>query len=400
MGEISRRGFIKGAGAIAVTSILFPASSVFASQAAANRTFLVINLGGGIDVLGLLQPNSAYLQSIARPTLFRNMADTNQILPINGQLGLHASFSIVKELFDAGDAAIVHGVGYDNMSRSHADAERAFARGVADINSTVKTGWMNRLAATYLNGPFSTFDFSGGHHTLRVGTHRGTSIRSLDDYDFERDGTQSSQENEFRRATALSMISDQEFLKAAQIANQESWESVSSSLETIRALSIPSGYPNTNMGRQLRNVDTVMALSDATLFYTRRSGFDNHANQAGAMVNNLGEIDAALRTFINRRQTVGDWQNTTIAIVSEFGRTNHENGSFGTDHGGAGVCLLLGPGVRGGVYGLHPTEAELQQRWLSKKINFTDVMSEAVAHLGFDPFPIFGAKTDNLGLFN
>jgi uncharacterized protein (DUF1501 family) len=39
--------------------------------------------------------------------------------------------------------------------------------------------------------------------------------------------------------------------------------------------------------------------------------------------------------------------NTTIVVMSEFGRTVRENGNRGTDHGHGNVMWLLGGGVKG-----------------------------------------------------
>jgi uncharacterized protein (DUF1501 family) len=37
------------------------------------------------------------------------------------------------------------------------------------------------------------------------------------------------------------------------------------------------------------------------------------------------------------------WQNTTLVIMTEFGRTARPNGTRGTDHGTAGAGFVLGP---------------------------------------------------------
>jgi uncharacterized protein (DUF1501 family) len=43
-----------------------------------------------------------------------------------------------------------------------------------------------------------------------------------------------------------------------------------------------------------------------------------------------------------------EWNNTLVIVVSEFGRTFHENGDHGTDHGHGSVYWVMGGGVRGG----------------------------------------------------
>ncbi len=40
-----------------------------------------------------------------------------------------------------------------------------------------------------------------------------------------------------------------------------------------------------------------------------------------------------------------------MIVTTEFGRTINENGDRGADHGRAGSMLVLGGGIRGGVFG-------------------------------------------------
>lgn len=42
-----------------------------------------------------------------------------------------------------------------------------------------------------------------------------------------------------------------------------------------------------------------------------------------------------------------------ILVVTEFGRTNHENSKTGTDHGVGSLLMAFGPRVNGGVYNCH-----------------------------------------------
>ena len=48
------------------------------------------------------------------------------------------------------------------------------------------------------------------------------------------------------------------------------------------------------------------------------------------------------------RATGPAWRDTTVIVLSEFGRTFRENGNRGTDHGHGTVYWILGGSVRGG----------------------------------------------------
>jgi uncharacterized protein (DUF1501 family) len=76
-----------------------------------------------------------------------------------------------------------------------------------------------------------------------------------------------------------------------------------------------------------------------------------------------------------------------VVSMSEFGRTAHENGSRGTDHGHANVMFALGGGVHGGkIHGDWPgleQEQLYEQRDLQLTTDFRDVLGELVTrHLG------------------
>jgi uncharacterized protein (DUF1501 family) len=73
--------------------------------------------------------------------------------------------------------------------------------------------------------------------------------------------------------------------------------------------------------------------------------------------------------------------------MSEFGRTAHENGNRGTDHGHANCMFVLGGPVKGGkVYGRWPglqKEQLYENRDLALTSDFRDVLGELVnRHLG------------------
>jgi len=81
------------------------------------------------------------------------------------------------------------------------------------------------------------------------------------------------------------------------------------------------------------------------------SGWDMHAAQGaggGLLAQRLSVLDRGLWRLREGLSPV-HWRCTCILVVSEFGRHVTGNAAGGTEHGGAGVALVLGGGVRGGV---------------------------------------------------
>jgi uncharacterized protein (DUF1501 family) len=74
------------------------------------------------------------------------------------------------------------------------------------------------------------------------------------------------------------------------------------------------------------------------------------------------------------------FDDTTVVVMSEFGRTAHENGNGGTDHGHGNVMWVLGGRVNGGkVYGDWPGigDAALNEgRDLAVTTDFRSVLAQ------------------------
>jgi uncharacterized protein (DUF1501 family) len=78
-------------------------------------------------------------------------------------------------------------------------------------------------------------------------------------------------------------------------------------------------------------------------------GWDTHINEGavgGALAGLLGALDEAIAAI---EKGMGDvWNETVVAVVTEFGRTARINGTDGTDHGTATVAVLAGGALHGG----------------------------------------------------
>ena len=100
---------------------------------------------------------------------------------------------------------------------------------------------------------------------------------------------------------------------------------------------------------------------------------------------------------------MGLWNNTVIALVSEFGRRNYDNNSGGTDHGGGNCMMLTGGAIRGGIYGTDLTNADLSGEVLPWEIDFRSIYAEILrTHMGVGDvdaiFPEPGSISTPLGL--
>jgi uncharacterized protein (DUF1501 family) len=78
-------------------------------------------------------------------------------------------------------------------------------------------------------------------------------------------------------------------------------------------------------------------------------GWDTHVSEGaaqGALANNIESLGRGLAAL--SQELGGEWRNTVVAVVSEFGRTFRENGNKGTDHGHGSVYWILGGSISGG----------------------------------------------------
>ena len=112
------------------------------------------------------------------------------------------------------------------------------------------------------------------------------------------------------------------------------------------------GHDTARLGGELEFIaDMINGGIDTRAFHVSHDGFDTHANQREDLPRLLGELDTALHRFQTRLGSNAD--RVVIATWTEFGRRPEWNGE-GTEHGTAGLQLVLGPRVKGGHHGEPP----------------------------------------------
>ncbi len=70
---------------------------------------VVLQLSGGNDYMNTVIPYNDPIYRDSRPVV---AIPENDILALNGEIGLHPSMSPIRDLYQQGNVAIVHGVGY------------------------------------------------------------------------------------------------------------------------------------------------------------------------------------------------------------------------------------------------------------------------------------------------
>jgi uncharacterized protein (DUF1501 family) len=151
-------------------------------------------------------------------------------------------------------------------------------------------------------------------------------------------------------------------------------------------------YPAGRFADSLRQIARLIKSDvGVEVAFADIGGWDHHVNEVGQQPSQ-GQLALRLsefgRTLAAFWQDLGDrMSDVALVTMSEFGRTAHENGNRGTDHGHANVMFVMGGDVRGGkVYGAWPglaNEQLYEGRDLALTTDFRSVLGELVqTHLG------------------
>jgi uncharacterized protein (DUF1501 family) len=341
-------------------------SSAFAQTAANSKDHLLIvfELSGGNDGLNTVVPygDDAYYR--LRPTL--GIAQ-NKLRKINERFGFHPAMAGFERLYKDGHMAIVHGCGYDQPSFSHFQSMAWWQ--TATPNSGNSTGWIGRLAdSLYPVGTPTPVVNIDSAQSLAVAGTRHTPLVFENPSALVRQGDASGQPLLLSNAPYDSPISDDlAFLRANARVATEGAQVIG---EAIARYKTPVDYGI--VPTQLPKVAALIAAKhSARIFYAsyRNNAFDTHVQQGDLHSRLLTYTSDAISAFFKDMQRLGRAQDCTMLVFSEFGRRPKENNNSGTDHGTAGPMFVIGPKVKGGLYG-SPVDLE--------KLNETDNLSHTV----------------------
>ncbi len=351
------------------------------------KTLVCIFQRGAMDGLMAVTPFTDTYLAEARPSLFMSAArDTNgaSLIDLDSRFGLHPSMKVFEPLFREGRLGIVHGIGSPNTTRSHFDAQDYMESGTPFQKGT-PSGWLNRavgLLGHDARTPFSAVSMTSAMPRSFYGDHPSISVSNLQDFAIQLRGRQ----NEANLAArSFEELYDQTASGLLKETGKESFEAMKILQQTdLRGYKPANGvvYPASALGNALRQVAQLIKMDvGLEVAFTESGGWDTHFNQgtdSGVFARNVADLSNSITAFWN---DLGAYQDeVTLMTMTEFGRTVHQNGTKGTDHGRASCNFILGNDVKGGtVLGrLDPLAKENLEdgRDLAVTTDFRSVFSE------------------------
>ena len=392
---ISRRSFIGSAGATGLaTSVPLGALAGFAGAAPPQPTdglLLVLFLRGGNDWLNTVGPFNNGTYNDKRGSLAISPSGSYHIA--NG-LYFHPNLTFLNDRYQAGELAIVQGVGEPSVDRSHVSQTSTFMTAI-DKGLPRSTGWLGRYLDTMPLDVIGASVGGGVAQQIRGTDPRvvgvGRSERSLLPLDERAQPT-----NRALRTHVASGLSGAGGLYADALKNAARFSgSLQNLYPPVFATDSDDFVADMQRAAGILNLGLGVRVISATL-----SGWDTHSDQDRRHPDLLARLDRGLQAFHERLFAALHGQ-TCVLVVSEFGRRFEKNGSDGTDHGSAGSALLLGSRVTGGLHGSFPSLHDLDGRGDMKfTTDLRKVYSDiAATWLKTDPVPLLSGNYGGLDLF-
>jgi uncharacterized protein (DUF1501 family) len=313
---------------------------------------LVIVLRGALDGLGAVAPVGDPDWSGLRGDRALMLDGKTPALPLDTFFALNPAMPNLGRLYKSGQATIVHATATPYRERSHFDGQDVLESGLPRPGAS-DSGWLNRaLLALESDGRVNP----SGSRAIGVGAVTPLVVRgeapvmSWVPQHLPPAGadTQARLLDLYQHTAPKLAVALQARMQLAGLGGASSTD------DPLAAGDSPVMPP-------LARIRTYFADAAGTAgrFLARADGprvgalgfigWDTHVNEGatvGQLANLLGALDGALAAV---ETNMGEsWRETVVAVVTEFGRTAHINGTNGTDHGTGTVALLAGGAIKGG----------------------------------------------------
>jgi uncharacterized protein (DUF1501 family) len=357
-----------------------------------DRVLVVINMQGGNDGLNTVVPHGMQQYYRYRPTLGIAPGD---VLHIDAKVGLNPAMTSLKGMFDAGKVAIVQGAGYPKPDHSHFRSTEIWQTAAPDRFE--RTGWLGRyldsagLPKTNLFNAVALAQVMPEAFVSR--TVDVPAIGAFRTYGLASDKQAST------KAAFAALVRDERLpfdspylARVAEIEDhaQRGSEELP---KLVAGYKTAVNYPGTPLARSLALAAQMIGSKlGSRVIYVQHGSFDTHAAQKPTQDRLLREMSDALKAFYDDLAEHGNDTRTLTMTFSEFGRRVAENASRGTDHGEAGPMFVVGGGIRGGLFGEHPSLDQLDDGDAVYTVDFRSVYATVLEKwLGRPSAPILAA---------
>jgi uncharacterized protein (DUF1501 family) len=337
---MKRRDFLQMA-ALAAPALTI-SGQLFAAPPGSPR-FLLVFLRGGYDCANVVIPYSSSYYYESRP----NIAVAKPTGPdaTDGAVALDANWALtpvlrtsIAPLYKSRQALFIPFAGTEDLSRSHFETQDSIELGQPLQGShDLRSGFLSRLAGV-VNGadPIAFTDsmpvsFRGDRDIPNI------SLKGVGKPVFDT-----------RQASILSDMYAGHPLQPKVIDGLELRQEVGRALEMEMKEASRDAISPKGFELEARRIGRLMR-DQYRIGFVDIGGWDTHVNEGaaqGALANNIESLGRGLAAL--SQELGGEWRNTVVAVVSEFGRTFRENGNKGTDHGHGSVHWLLGGSINGG----------------------------------------------------
>jgi uncharacterized protein (DUF1501 family) len=312
---------------------------------------LVIVLRGALDGLGAVAPVGDPDWIGLRGDRALVLDGKTPALPLDAFFALNPAMPNFHRLYKAGQASIVHATATPYRERSHFDGQDVLESGISRPGA-IDSGWLNRALLELESGGRVN---PGSGRALGIGAVTPLVVRGKAPImSWVPQRLLPASEDTRARLFDLYQHTDPKLATALQARIE---------LAAIGGVTktddpMPDASPSVLPIARLRAYVTENAGAVAR-FFTKADGprvgavgfggWDTHINEgaaSGQLYNLLGVLDGA---FAAIETNMGDaWRETTVVVITEFGRTAKINGTDGTDHGTATVAFLVGGALKGG----------------------------------------------------
>ena len=358
------------------------------------RRLIVVQLSGGNDGLNTVIPYKNDLYYKARPTL--GIKESEGILTLDKDLGLHPALKGLKGLYDQGQLAVLNSVGYPNPDRSHFRSMDIWQTG-SGADQVVSTGWLGR----YLDSncpdcqrPYNALEVDDTLSlALKGNVRKGLALKNTDKFH------QLNQNHLLAKVSKEVAPTHHDQVDYLYKTLAETASSADYLYEKSKIYKSTVAYPNSDFGKNLKTTaELINSGVESRVYYLALSGFDTHVRQheqQQRLFTDLGDGLAALADDLRQHD---QWNNTLVLVFSEFGRRVGQNASNGTDHGTANTVFVAGGALqKKGVINDAPDLVNLDQGDLRHQIDFRSIYATILKDwLGADDTAILGSGFERM----